>query len=146
MANERELEEFLLRAAERRVAQGKKRQPPRMPEPPRATQPPVRADVIEDAQLVHEGVAEHVERHLDSSAFDQRAERLGDDVEVADDQMEARIHEKFDHDLGEIDAQVASRGQKAFIVPPALGFIKNKDQLIQAIIVSEILGNPADRW
>ncbi len=146
MANERELEEFLLRAAERRVAQGKRRQPPRMPEPPRAAQPPVRADVIEDAQLVHEGVAEHVERHLDSSAFDQRAERLGDDVEIASEEMDERVHERFDHDLGEIDAQVSASRKKAITLPPALGFIKNKDQLIQAIIVSEILGNPADRW
>ena len=165
-----EIEKFLRRAAERR--QGK---PPadvevlvapesaqRIPSPPPR---PVRAEVVA-AQLVqsrqaetltsrHE-VAEHVREHLDTDAITSQASHLGQEVGLADDKLEARLHKKFDRKLGSLRQQdsihpYARKDEAGATRPPSVltaatlaGMLGNPHTARQAVILSEILRRPQE--
>lgn len=103
--------------------------------------------------LRHGSVAEHVAEHI-SSASRQIAEHtshLGEEVALADDKVEARIHHKFDHELGSLGKLHSEREREQMQVhrnSPAAqiaAMMANPEGVQQAIVLSEILRRPEER-
>ncbi len=163
----RDIEEFLRQAALKRQQQQNQgaAQPPRPAAPPPRpvpTQQPPRPiqqkkrvrkmggqPTQPAAQRPPESVADHVRRRLDTSSLVDHAQQLGSEVALADDKLEARLHEKFDHEVGTMGAYAGasiSQGQRdaaARLSPDRLlDLLKNPNSLRQAIIVAEILKRP----
>lgn len=165
-----EIDEFIRRAAERRrqqgqgqrraarpqQGQGKPSQRPRVPRSDVVDAEVVSAEVVED-------VAMQVEKPLDSRGFDQRAAHLGEETAQADDRLEARLHQTFDHQLGRLQ-QTSSVGPQATartatdvaasvttaaaneMLTFLVGALRSPQQVRQAIILSDILQRPEHRW
>jgi hypothetical protein len=183
MANRDEVEEFLRRAAARRAAAQQQQQrpaappaqpawtpPPQQPPPP-ARRPPPLADVVMlqpvetveaevvDAELADQqdrlgrGVAQHMRGTTQIAAH---AETLGDELELADDKLEAHLHQVFDHKVGDLkksttEAGAASPTQASRDAPlPGAASIAhllvNPQNVRNAIILAEILRRPEDNW
>lgn len=166
-----EIEQFLARA--RQAAQQAQGQqggaPPRPAAGPVAAEPVV-AELAEPRRTLaggpvlsagrlgtQERVAAEVARTTDTSDVTANIDRLGDAVEVADDVMEAHLKEVFDHRLGSLQAaaspSVASAAPKtrkaAKALPAPIGFaamLANTGNVRNAIVMSEILQRPTDRW
>ena len=141
-----DLEDFLRReAAKRRERAGSSGagRPPletagaqQAGKPPRSV--PAARPVAGPASIGDEGVSEHVRRHLNEDEFRVSAEALGDEVKMADDDMSAHVHQVFDHGVGDLAEHAEARG-RPYRLPPLLSFLKDANQLRQAVILSEIL-------
>lgn len=166
-----DIEEFLRRAAQRRAQQ---QQPQRPPSPPPQSQrpkpasprpvEPIHAEIIDDIEIIEPNVLHgssvetHVKQHIREGVFDEQLSHLGEDVDQADDRMEAHLHEYFEHDLGALGAKTSraedssldddSPGQRPPVVKADnyLELLQNPATIRQAIILSEILARPTDRW
>ncbi|MEX2187218.1 MAG: hypothetical protein WD875_10505 [Pirellulales bacterium] len=107
-------------------------------------------------------VATQVKEYLDTSDIDAHVELLGDAVEIADDVMEAHLKEVFDHRIGTLqqmaaetpatrraasNAQKRAAGQRV-TVPPVdfAAMLANAGSLRKAIVLTEILQRPSERW
>lgn len=160
-----DIEEFLRRAAarrqqrqdqQRRPAQQAPQAPPRQAFPP--AQPPVpEIQIVEpevvEAETVREPLAEQVQDY-----FGKKNLISGDEVDQADEQMDAHLHEVFDHTLGQLrDTSVGVEepqelptlgdGQQAARQPGGgaiADMFRSPKNLRQAIILSEILNRPYD--
>lgn len=145
-----------------------KARPPQNP-PPQAQRPrpaprrPVEileAEVIDESPRVLRGssVEAHVKEHLRAGVFDEGISHLGEEVGRSDDRMEAHLHQVFEHDLGALGARTSvaadssldddSPGQNRKPVKPTnyMELLANPASIRQAIILSEILARPIDRW
>ena len=162
----RDIEEFLRRAAERRKKQLKQKQagqPPRpVPQqPPQRRQRPQQRLVISDEQvevvrrkkkqdLRDESVAQHVKRHMDSSSVVERASHLAEQLEQTDERLEARLHKKFDRDLGSLEgkspldevAPLVTAMQISPLANDLVEMLKSPKSVRQAIMISEVLKRP----
>ncbi len=148
----RELEKLLREISEPRPAQAAKpaAQPARAP----VLAQPVEAEIIE-GEPVHDwrrDTADQPIHRLDTDDITQHASQLGAKVGMADEKLEARIHSKFDHDLSHLDEIY---GDKKDSDEPTEGsaasgdiaeMLRNPQSVRQAIILSEILKRPLDRW
>jgi hypothetical protein len=106
----------------------------------------IQADVIE-AEPLHEEVAAHVSQRMDTSDVSQHASRLGAEVGQADEKLESRLHQKFDHDVGGLAARDAEMQAAAAMSSSEIArMLGNPANIRQAIILSEILTRPSDRW
>jgi hypothetical protein len=146
-------------AAQRSPSQAAQRSPSRRPPPDLEIIDASDPEIIE-AEPVYEGVSAHVAGDIDTSDIAQHASRLSDrasqlgaDVGQADDKLEDRIHEKFDHDLGRIhdDTVTDDMGtRRPGRVPRTAGEIaemfRSPKSIRQAVILSEILNRPEQRW
>ncbi len=168
-----DIEEFLRRAAQRRAQQqqqGPQKPQVRPPQPQRPKPAPPRPVQILDAEIIEEveiveprvlrgsSVAEHVKGHIREGVFDERLSHLGEEVDRSDDRMEAHLHDVFEHQLGALGARTAraadssldddSPGQKRKPARPPnyLALLQNPATIRDAIILSEILARPTDRW
>jgi len=141
-----EVEDFLRRA------QGKPPQPRPMPQPeqrqkpPRTLQPersrPV-TPVARQSSLRNEGVSEHVARHISTQDMATHTESLGAEVATADDQLEARLHEKFDHDLGRLEyRETDTKQQKVDMAAEVAAMLRSPEGMRQLIVANEILRRP----
>ena len=116
------------------------------------------------------GVAAHVEAHVGGSAFEERTSRLGEEVGLADDKLEDRLHATFDHQVGRLSAlpsattgatltqdpyEVSSgddestRGVDSISagdVSPISPIFSGPEDVRRAIILHEIFQRPQDRW
>jgi hypothetical protein len=159
-----DLEAFLQRAAQQR----KKRRPeivvldpaatpPQAPPPPRpAARPVARPAPVVLAEPISEvpmglSVDAHVEQHLDSRAFDERASHLGETVDRADDELEARVHQVFDHRLGQLGApgQVSVSISEEIanqVTAEIMDSFRAPESLRRVIIMNEILTPAFQRW
>lgn len=178
----REVEDFLKRAqGEPRDPQQAKRPagPPRQrsatpPQKPRPQQPAERPArrLVNDPQSVTgrqqaEPVLEVVQTALPTgaavdayvaqqmrgvAAIGQHAQRLGEEVALADDRMQAQLQQKFDHRVGTLTPVSAST-----IVPPSPDagssaarqfreLIARPGGMRQIVIANEILRRPEERW
>lgn len=149
-----EIVEFLRRAAQRQ-------------KPPH--EPIVDADVVEDAEILEadvvpgEDVAQHVARRLDTSNIGQRATQLGVNVDQSDDIMEAHLHQVFEHQLGDLGARTSRAAvsildddDRQSTRPPSTPapttaiaiseMLRSPQDLRNAIVLSEILRRPDERW
>lgn len=164
-----EIDEFIRRAAERRKQGQGQKKPARAVQQAPATPParerlrPALAPEIVDAEVV-EDVSAHVSRHLNTREFEQRASHMTDQVDQADDRVEARLHQTFDHQLGRLKTSgtaagaaptVRSATDVAAIVTTAdsnqmltflINGLRTPQNVRQAIIFSEILARPEHRW
>jgi len=104
-----------------------------------------------------ETVGEHVRQHmghLKESTLAEQAAHLGEQVAQADDRVAARLHEKFDHQLGKLQArntQRRSEAAAAAVLEPTsaesiAALLANPDSIRNAIVLNEILQRPTDRW
>jgi len=117
------------------------------------------AEVIE-AEPVYESVSAHVADDIDTSDITQHASRLGDhasrlgaEVGQADDKLEERLHEKFDHELSNIhddtvtdDTGVGRPGRVPSTAGEIAAMFRSPKSIRQAIILNEILNRPEHRW
>jgi hypothetical protein len=139
--------------------------------PRRLTQQPLEATVAYDLAERHE-VTSHVRQHLDTSAYDQRAEQLGDHVEVADSQMQQHVRNVFEHRIGsladttrqattsagsaaEAEQQAATATARDPVAASAsaaasgldiAAVLRDPKSVRQAVVLSEILNRPEHRW
>lgn len=132
-----EVEDFLHRA------QGKPpRKAPRTRQPEKAKPEPAIRSLV---NLQRESISEHVEKHLSSKRLADHADRLGDQVAMADDRVEARLHKKFDHRLGSLQQQERpedNRPKKDNIAAEIAAMLKDPKGMRQVIIAQEILQRP----
>ena len=133
------------------------------PSPPAAE--PVRAEAVAEAaaQPVGGQVSEHVKKYLDEDAFARREDALGKEVAQADKQIDQHMQQVFDHRVSKLESvpgEVAAP-PVAYAPPDLVGsaadipdtfatglleLVGNPDSLRQAIILSEILHRPEERW
>ncbi|HPM80372.1 MAG TPA: hypothetical protein PLF81_06710 [Candidatus Anammoximicrobium sp.] len=166
----RDLENLLREIAEQQ--QGQPRPAPPRPAPPRpaaqrAPQPrpapqrplasrsaPVDAEVL-DAEIVdaapvrrRAAVAQHVEKHLDTSDVTVHAAQLGAEIGQADEKVEAHLHQKFDHDLSRISDPEDKAGAAAGAAFAAriVELFRSPQSIQQAFILNEIINRPEQRW
>ncbi len=104
---------------------------------------------------VGDEVVKHVEKFLDSGEFSRRTSQLGGEVTKADAQVEQRLKQTFVHDVGRLakkpgeTAMAPAVEEPVEAVVPALDFaalLANPVSFRQAILASEILRRPEDRW
>ncbi|NOZ40466.1 MAG: hypothetical protein GXP24_09600 [Planctomycetes bacterium] len=149
-----EVEDFLRRA------QGKPPKPRPMPQPeqrqkpPRTLQPERSRPVTPVARqssgsgpssppLRSDGVSEHVARHISTQDMATHTEALGAEVATADDQLEARLHEKFDHDLGRLEyRETDTKQQKVDMATEVAAMLRSPEGMRQLIVANEILRRP----
>jgi len=109
-----------------------------------------------------ESVSSHVERHILSDGIGQRDSHLGEKLSHADERMESHLQEVFQHRLGTLDteggsssssirqgtdAAVWSGGQVSTPLSVELfKMLSSPPQVQAAIVLSEILRRPEDRW
>ncbi len=148
------LEEFLRQAAARRKHQAAQQAGP----PPQRV--PVHPEIVE-AELA-EPVEPLSERHLDTSDVTAHSQSLGRRAAQADDIMESRVHEVFDHsvsrfdkstrqiasDYEDIHEQAAGQGpDQAIPLHDAIfQLLRSPTTVRQAIVVNEILKRPEHLW
>jgi hypothetical protein len=159
-----DLEAFLRQAAQRRAQRKKpapeppgqaprpapqRQQPPRR-QPPAARPPEGDPDLV-DAEMVFDVSADE-ELGIDTTDFAQRAEHLGEEVGLADDQLETHLHERFDHQMGQLRGGLGSLGSlddTKTETPPAeniAALLVRPQSLRKAVILSEVLNRPEHRW
>ncbi len=148
-------------------------QRPRVPQRPDPQRPapqrpapivqPVEAEVVAAAPLGQK-VKDQVRQYLDSEEFSRRAGALGGDFAKAKEELARHIRQEFDRKLGQLQSTAGGgplrgsvggpesifRGPKGK-PPPTLAagwaaMLTNVDSARQAIVLSEIINRPEQRW
>ncbi len=172
-----EVEEFLRRVAQMRAqaeaqarGQQQRPKPQAAPPPPPAPPPPARlvparqevvylepaeAEIV-DAELTEIGdnVGRHVTQHLSGTQqIAAHAQQLGYEVDLADDKLEARLHQVFDHQLGRLKSTASSTAATPHAslaadvtVSEMLHMLRSPQSIRDAIVMAEVLRRPDDRW
>ena len=118
------------------------------------------------SERVAANVSSHVQQHLNSDAYDQRAAQMGDRVEGS--HLDSHMHEVFDHQVGDLaqtsysdDVYDDDTSDDAYQIShvdhhetqdkkPQPGLIADllasPKNIRQAFIFSEIIKPPSDRW
>lgn len=154
-----EVEEFLRRAQGKPAAQRQPQPapPPRKVAPPRPQpqarkpSPPLapRQAQPEVVLAPAETVAEHVARSVDTRDISAHLGTLGADVALADDRMEARLQEKFQHSVGHLghtDQPAEVHKRPRTIAEEFRQLISQPAGMRHLIIANEILRRPEERW
>lgn len=165
-----EVGEFLRRAAQRRAATGQAAQSASLPSGQQSPRPrqrpsdytPVEAEPVTEAELVSPpptgaAVAQHVRQHLDTSAISARATALAQVPQHVTQAIEAHVHQVFDHQVGRLasqptvtaEPQAAPAATQPDVQAAAAGLaplLAAPERLREAIILTEILRSPLDRW
>ena len=123
---------------------------------PTMTQTVVAAELAESTDRMAASVAAHLRG---AQQISEHTAHLSDRVDAADDAMDARLHQTFDHQLGrlkqttEATAAVSRHDANATaaIVAQAtvLGIahmLQSPDNIRSAIILNEVFNRPLDRW
>ena len=158
-----EIEQFLKRASSRRSQQPARDRaasaptaPPKAPPAARSDEKPLDVAPIEDRP--REGVAASVEKHLGSRKFKQWQDHLAEDVSQSDEEMERHLQQVFHHRLGTLGGETADASTQGADVqtmvikdaPSAAAafaqLLRTPEGMRQALVVSEILTRPVDRW
>jgi len=156
-----DIEEFLRRAAARRQ-QRQGQQPQRAAYTP----PPPDIEIIEpdivEAVAADESVADHVSHYLAADEFRERASHLGEEVGLADEHLKSHLSAVFEHRVGDLGSatsavQMTTADTLADDVTSAtressrgaseiVKMFRSPLSMRQAILLSEIMHRPADRW
>jgi len=176
----REVEEFLKRAQGGPKAEAKRPQPPQRQRPvaqsPKSRQqqpvePPTRRlvddpksvtgrkppepvlEVVRTAPPTGAAVDAYVAEQMRGvAAIGQHAQRLGEEVALADDRMQAQLQQKFDHRVGTLSPVSASTvvpASEAAASSAAREFrelLARPGGMRQIVIANEILRRPEERW
>jgi hypothetical protein len=162
-----EIEKFLRRAAQQQQAAAREAKPSapfastpartlaRRPDifgtpakTPLPSAPLVEVEMIDESAAADKSVGDHVEQYFQKSQFKNRPEQLSK-VDQADEQMDARVHEVFDRQLGTLAGATSSNAAAASMMakPNQLaGLLRDPRSLRNAIILQEILAPPEARW
>lgn len=166
----RDLEEFLRKAAERRAQkQAQRRQPVQSPPPtpsqPLAQQPPSPPQA--SSQRPAPAPVRTVQQpSVANRPSEMQAKRVGsnrvgqlssasDNVDQADERMSQHLHQAFDHSLGDISAPSTATtaddrsGASAAtenLAAEVLALLRDPQQVRKAIVLREILDRPEHRW
>ena len=146
-----DIEQFLRQAARKRAGRGQQPPPVEIVEaqpvaPPPALEPLVEAQLAETPPRTK--IGSHVEQYLDNRRFAERASHLGEDVSQADEDLDARVHAAFDHEVGRMDDSSGFVGATPAQTPTTnlaqqlIEMVKNPSSVRQAVILSEILKRP----
>lgn len=163
-----EIEEFLKRANQKRQDRTRKKPPVKVAAKPIITSVPARRLVQtstdkQDFEIsVSNSVSEHVQKHLDTHEFSDRAEHLVDDIKKGDVDRATHLKQVFDHKLGRLAdtsntrsdqqikldtaSQVATDAATIAAATPIASMLANPESLRQAIILNELLTRPEHRW
>jgi hypothetical protein len=157
----KELENLLAEIARQQGMDVGPRKPPQAPPQPQRAAAPRRpvapthdlvdAEIIE-AEPVRVDIRNHVARTVDTSDITQNLAHLGADVSMADDRMDARLHERFDQKLSHIgefaygDQTEEASKPSADAAGQIADLFRDARTTRQAIILNEILTRPVDRW
>ncbi len=165
-----EVGEFLRRAAQRRAAerQGAESTPPSPAQQPLRSRQPASVRLAPEAEPAMEaelippppsgaGVAQHVRQHLDTAEFSARASSLAQVPQHVTQTIESHLHQVFDHQVGRLASQptVTAEEQAAPAGPPAevrlaaagiAPLLADRERLREAVILTEILRSPLERW
>jgi len=145
-----EIDVFMRRVLGR---QGGEEKPPIRNEPA-PVERPVEAEVVAE-EPGGERVVEHVGNYFDSQEFSRRASRLGGEFIQADEKLKQHLHRVFGHKLGQFETAAVEpsniSGTAAVEIPPTFAagwaaMLSNTDSVRQAIILSEIIHRPEERW
>ena len=170
----RDIEEFLKMAAKRRQQQKQQQQQAPQPTPPpvhpsaaqtppaRPAPPPIEAQVVEAA--VHEkkprqpvrqrsqSVQESVDSHIDTSDIAEHASHLGEKIGHVDEQVQARLNQKFDHNVGTLadlhgksvqeETTSVSEQDVSQAAQNLMNLLKDGQNIRNAIILNEVLKRP----
>lgn len=117
--------------------------------------------MVVEAQLVEVPVdqrAAHMQREVDQDfqstrQFGERAKQLGQQVGLADDNLDAHLHQTFDHTVGSIkqgrpmeDAAVITRAADSPIATELLRILASPKSLAAAFILNDVLNYNPNRW
>jgi hypothetical protein len=104
-------------------------------------------------------VSEHVQQHLDTSRFEERAGRLSHLKQTVEQDIGGHIHSSFDHKVGTLGEQAGTRtdAQGAAMttddsatgpnsVVQIVAMLRDPQSMRNAIILQEILSPPTHRW
>lgn len=171
-----EIDQFLKRANERRGEKGgeKGRRPQESSRPqpgrqqpglaqPKAPLPSEKAAGNQPRPVApqrrgFDTVAESVQQHLGDRTFEQREQRLADDVVRAEQQLSQHVEQAFTNRLGTLGpgegstpkpaelAAVVSNDDRSAAALAVAGLLINQQNLRQAVLLKEILERPVDRW
>ena len=123
---------------------------------PRQLHPPD-IEIIDEVQVVDygESVGSHVASHIDPSDIAQHAQQLGSQLKQKSSLTEQRIHQKFDHDVGQLGADripdrqeltsepsYADQDEIPEISRDILRLFRSPSNIRQALIMNEILNRP----
>jgi hypothetical protein len=119
---------------------------------------PVQAEVV-DAELAEIGdsVGRSVAQHMrGTEQIAEHVRHLGEEVDLADDKLEARLHRVFDHSVGQLRKQATDSApappegphdQAPAVSSSAIAQMMRSQQAIRnAIILGEILHRPEQNW
>lgn len=150
-----EVEDFLRRAQGKPPKPRQEKRPRPTPQPERkrplapiATLAPAVSlqeghSLQESHSLRDEGVAEHVARHISTQDIAAHTQTLGAEVATADDQLESRLHEKFDHNVGRLEHRESSaKREEADIAAEVAAMLRSPEGMRQLIVANEILRRP----
>ena len=98
-----------------------------------------------------QGVVSHVSEHIGASSFAASTSRLGEDVALADDKLESRLHQKFDHSVSHLAQREAGPGETSRkgaspLAESLAKMFQSPESMRQVIILNEIFRRPEDRW
>lgn len=150
-----EVEQFIKRVRElQQQEQGGPRPPRPTPVPPHH-QESLDAEIV-DAEAVESGrqrgpspLGAQGMQYLAPHNAVNSEDMLSDTIELADEMMEAHIHQAFGHQLGTLqkeDADALADAQAAVQPSDIAQILADPQSFRRAIIVSEILNRPTHRW
>ena len=156
-----DIEDFLRRAAQRRVPQPPPASSPRPEIQILGDEDVVEAHVVEESGILSgHDVGDHVSQHINTSGFGERISHMGEEIDQADDRMEAHLHGYFEHKLGDLGGET-SRASDSSLDDDNAGqgpsdqktaafdiqkLLRSPTNIRDAIVLSEILRRPEDRW
>ncbi|MBC7855238.1 MAG: hypothetical protein IAF94_17550 [Pirellulaceae bacterium] len=123
---------------------------------PSMSQTVVAAELAEDTDRVAASVAAHLRG---AEQISQHTANLSSRVDLADDEMDARLHQTFDHHVGrlrktteatpDVSRQDANAVAATVTQATVLGIahmLQSPENIRSAIILNEVFNRPVDRW
>jgi hypothetical protein len=169
-----EVEEFLRRAAQRRAqveaqarGAGQGKSPPKPPPNRRLAQQAEPLIILQpvEAQVVDAGRGQSVDRiaaevnqlSREATAIGAHSARLGSEVDRADDALDNHLNSVFNHKVGSLQSTPIVNATGAAASPSLqqvatatqtniLRMLRTPGGMRDAIIISEVLRRPVERW
>jgi hypothetical protein len=139
----RDIEEFLRKAVERRNKSTGQAQPPQAVKS--QEQPRTRTlvpEVVDASEVEIVGGDAIANRNFDTSRIAHHIAQLGSEVRSADDKIETRLKETFDHDVERLKKRSHDHSTSSTGGSDLLKLLRNPKSIRQAIIIAEILKRP----
>jgi len=122
--------------------------------PPQSPRAPAAEPVVEQVEVVDEvdQISPRISPHVNTSAFTTRSAKMAAEIGLADEKMEAHLHEVFDHSLGTLGKPLSSpsdpdESARRIVRPSRIRAVFRDPQRVrEAVVLHEILGRPTGRW